>query len=171
MERAEEVTKPEPETFHRIVVDLAYAIAVVIARELVAPMIDCGMPTARRRQRVVSVPFIRHDHRVGSRCENDERFEGATRTAKRLPHDDVTGLAAYGAEHRGSIVLKRAVRIQLERTPPWRVVGVRMAPALFPGILVHLVDFDDRVRERGGGKVVRGRGPERGAASPTSDVG
>jgi hypothetical protein len=152
-------------------VDLAYAIAVVVACKFPATMVDGGVRAAGRRKRIVRVPFIGHDRCARLARLHYQWFEGAAGTAEGLAYHRLSSVAPDRTEHRRPIVVKCAVTAELVRTATRWIVRIKMLSALFPGILVHLVDFDDRVRQFGGGKVVRGRGPERDAASLTSDAG
>src|SRR5262249_51404888 len=145
-ERSEEVAKAEPEAFHRVVVNLAYAVAVVVARVLAAAVIHGGVGAARGGGGGGRGPSRGQGRGGGAPTgEDDEGFERTSRTAEGLPHHGFSGLAPEGTEDRRAVVLERAVAVERMGAAAWRVAGIRMPPALFPGILVQRVDLDDRV--------------------------
>ena len=75
------------------------------------------------------------------------------------------GFATNYTQDGRPIVVEGAVSVEVVSPPTWWIVGVWVAAAFLPSILVHLICFHDPVGQRTGGKSVQGPSPERGVST------
>jgi len=131
-EGTEEVAQSEPVPFHRVAVDLAHAVAIVVACPLLALGVDGEARPVVIAQVVVRVPLVRVHVRLRLGHAPHDRLDRLRGAPKHLAQKHFAGLASDHPEDRRAILLEGAVPVEAVTPPPRRVLGVRMPTPFVP---------------------------------------
>src|SRR6266545_4656886 len=103
-EQAKGVSAPGPNAFHRVVMDFANAITVIIARPLAMSrcMANCLVTTASGGEVLIGRPFIGVDDRVGARMGDHEGFQCGPISVVTDPKADMATAAPDNSDNRGT---------------------------------------------------------------------
>lgn len=142
-EQAKEIAAPGPNAFHRVGMDFANAITVIIARPLapVGCMANRLVTTASGAEVLIGRPVIGVDDRVGARMGDHERFQCGPISVLTDPEADLAAVATDNADNRGTIALPRPVAARLIGSAAWWVEHLGVFAAVLTGVLVQFVGF------------------------------
>jgi hypothetical protein len=154
-EQAEEIAAPGPNAFHRVVMDFANAITVVIARPLAAPwrMANRLVTTASRGEVLIGRPFIGGDDRVAARMGDHEWFQCGSISPFTDLQPDLVRVAPDNSDNRRTITVPGPVAARLIGPVARWVAWIGVFTAFLTGVLIEFVGFGHWVGEwRGRGK-------------------
>jgi hypothetical protein len=147
--QTQEIAAACPNALHRVGMDFANAITVIITCPL-APswcMADCLVATASGSKMLIGRPFISVDSRVGARMAEHEGFQGGPISPLTNLETDVTTAASDDTDNWGTIAGPSSVATRLIGSPARWVERVSMFAALLTGILIEFVGFGHWVGE------------------------
>ena len=136
--RTKEITSGRPHAFHRVGVDFADTVAIIIACPFVLTMTNRGMWPD---DVVVTVPFIGTDVRAGLRELVNMVMQGCLIGMVNDAQSNLAGFSSDGAHNGWAIVLVRSMSALFVGTRPRRVAGIKMRVTFFPHVLKHLIGF------------------------------
>ena len=148
-ERAEEIAQAGPNAFHRVAVNFADTIPIIIASPLALTghVAHGSMFPARLVQMVVGPPFIRVDNRIRPRLRDHKRLQGRTVTVRANLQAKDAAFASDKADNWNAIIVPHAMPAHPVRPAAGPIRRIRVFQALFACILIHLIHFDRGVVE------------------------
>ena len=141
--QTQEIAAACPNALHRIVMDFANAITVIITRPL-APswcMAHCLVATASRGEVLIGRPFISVDDRVGACMGKHEGFECGSVSVSTHLEADMTTAASDNTDNWGTIALPGSVATRLIGPAARWVERVGMFATFLTGVLIEFVGF------------------------------
>ena len=141
--QTQEIAAARPNALHRVVMDFANAITVIITRPLatVGCMANRLVTTASGGAVLRGRPFISVDDRVGARMGEHEGFQCGPISPFPNPAADLTTAAPDNTGNWGTIAGPRPVATRLIGPAPRWVERVSVFAALLTGILIAFVGF------------------------------
>jgi hypothetical protein len=148
-ERAEEITQAGPNAFHRVAVNFADTISIIITSPLaLTGHVAYGrMFPSRLVQMVVGPPFIRVDNRIWPRLCDEKRLQGRTVTVRANLQAKDAACASDKTDNRKAIIVPHAMPAHSVRPAAGPIRRIGVFQALFARILIHLIHFDRGVVE------------------------
>ena len=150
-EETQEVTAAGPDAFHRVVVDFANTITIIIARPLTAPwrMANRLVTTASGGQVLIGRPFISVDDRLRASMGDHERFQrGAIRPFTEAQTDHTTA-PPDDPDNWRTIAGPGSVAARLVGPLARWVSWISVFAAFLASILIQLIGFGDWVGQWG----------------------
>ena len=141
--QAQEIAAACPNAFHRVVMDFANAITVIITRPL-APswrMAHCLVTTTSGSKVLIGRPFIRVDNRVGASMAEHEGLQGGPISPFTNLEADMATAASDDTDNWGTIALPGSVATRLIGSWARRIERVSVFAAFLTGVLIEFVGF------------------------------
>ena len=144
---AQEIAKSCPDAFHRVAMDFAETIPIIVTRIFMVRVTNRHMPPTGVRDVTVGRAFIGVEKRAGLGVSFDL---GLDRRLLSIITDGQTNVARGAPDHAQDgrpVVVHRACPRSIVGATPRRVIGIVMFLAFFASIFEHLVRFRHGVRE------------------------
>jgi hypothetical protein len=139
--QAQEIAAACPNALHRVGMDFANAIAIIITRPL-APswcMAHCLVPTASGSKVLIGRPFISVDNRIGARMAEHEGLQAVPISPLTNLEVDLTTTASDDTDNWRTIAGPGSVATRLIGSPARWVERVSVFATFLTGILIEFV--------------------------------
>jgi hypothetical protein len=141
--QTQEIAAARPNALHRVGMDFANAITVIITRPLATAwrMANCLVTTASGGEVLIGRPFISVDNRVGARMGEHEGFQCGPISPFTNLEADMATEAADNTDNWGTIAGPRPVATRLIGPPARWVEPLSVFAAFLTGVLIEFVGF------------------------------
>jgi len=148
-EETQVIAQAGPSAFHRVVMDFAHPIAIIVTRPFsptwrVTNLLEYS---SMLWQVIIGLPFIRVHGTAGRGMDFYKRLKRLTVAMMTHLQTNLTTSSAHHPGYWGTIILPGTVSFDLVGPPPGWIIGITMFSTLFTRILIHFIGFGDGVEQ------------------------